>query len=43
MSWVSRLQKVNALSTTEVEYVVATEATKEMTWLQFFMEELGHP
>jgi hypothetical protein len=41
VSWISKLQKVVALSTTEVEYVVATEATKEMIWLQRFMEELG--
>ena len=34
-SWVSRLQKVNALS--------ITKAAKEMIWLQFFLEELGHP
>ena len=25
----------------EVEYVVATKASKEMFWLQRFMEELG--
>ena len=25
----------------EVEYVAATEASKEMIWLQRFMEELG--
>jgi hypothetical protein len=37
------LQKVVALSTIEAEYVVAAEAAKEMIWLQFFMEELGHP
>ena len=43
MSWVSGLQKVNALSTIEEEYVATTKATKEMIWLQFFMEELGHP
>jgi ATP-binding cassette subfamily B (MDR/TAP) protein 1 len=43
VSWISRLQKVNALSTTEAEYVATTEAAKEMIWLQFFMEELGHP
>ena len=43
MSQVSRLQKVNALSTTKAEYVATTEATKEMIWLQFFLEELGHP
>ena len=40
MSWVSSLQKVNALSTTEVEYVSTIEAVKEMIWLQFFLEEL---
>ena len=41
VSWISRLQKVNALSTTEAEYVAATEASKEMIWLQCFLEELG--
>jgi hypothetical protein len=41
ISWISKLQKVVALSTMEVEYVVATEASKEMIWLQRFMEELG--
>jgi hypothetical protein len=33
VSWISKLQKVVALSTIEVEYVVATEASKEMIWL----------
>ena len=42
MSWVSRLQKINALSTIEVEYVASIEVAKEMIWLQFFLEELGH-
>jgi hypothetical protein len=41
VSWISKLQKVVSLSTIEVEYVAATEATKEMIWLQRFMEELG--
>jgi hypothetical protein len=41
ISWISKLQKVVALSTTEVEYVAATEASKEMIWLQSLMEELG--
>jgi hypothetical protein len=41
ISWVSKLQKVFALSTAEAEYVAATEASKEMIWLQRFMEELG--
>ena len=35
------MQKVVALSTIEAEYVAATEASKEMIWLQRFMEELG--
>ena len=37
------MQKVNALSTIEVEYVASIEVAKDMIWLQFFMEELGHP
>ena len=41
VSWILKLKKVVALSTTEVEYVVATEASKEMIFLQRFMEELG--
>jgi hypothetical protein len=41
VSWISKLQKVVVLSTIEAEYVVATEASKEMIWLQRFMEELG--
>ena len=30
VSWVSKLQSVVALSTKEIEYVAATEASKEM-------------
>jgi len=41
VSWVSKLQSVVALSTTEAEYVAATEASKEMIWLQRFLDELG--
>ena len=41
VSWVSKIQSVVALSTKEAEYVSATEASKEMTWLQRFMGELG--
>jgi hypothetical protein len=33
ISWISKLKKVVALSTTEEEYVVATEDSKEMIWL----------
>lgn len=41
VSWISQLQKVVALSTTEAEYVAVTEASKEMIWLQNFLAELG--
>jgi hypothetical protein len=40
ISWILKLKKVVSLSTTEVEYVIATEAIKEMICLQRFMEEL---
>ena len=33
VSCISKMQKVVALSTTAVEYVVATKASKEMIWL----------
>ena len=41
VSWVSQLQEIVALSTTEAENVAITEASKEMIWLQRLMEELG--
>uniref|UniRef100_A0A3Q7HZS8 Reverse transcriptase Ty1/copia-type domain-containing protein n=1 Tax=Solanum lycopersicum TaxID=4081 RepID=A0A3Q7HZS8_SOLLC len=41
ISWQSKLQKCAALSTTEVEYIAATEAGKEMRWLKRFLQELG--
>ena len=41
ISWILKLQKVVSLSTTKAEYVAAIEASKEMIWLQRFMEELG--
>ena len=41
ISWVSKLQKIVAFSTTEAEYVAVTEASKEIIWLQTFLEELG--
>ncbi|KAE8734317.1 putative wall-associated receptor kinase-like 11 [Hibiscus syriacus] len=41
VSWVSQLQKIVTLSTTEAEYVAVTEASKETVWLQSFLEELG--
>ncbi|PON61539.1 hypothetical protein PanWU01x14_144550 [Parasponia andersonii] len=41
ISWVSKLQKIVALSTTEAEYVAVTDASKELIWLQSFLEELS--
>lgn len=41
VSWISKLQKVVALSTTEAEYIAVTEASKEMIWLQRLLGELG--
>ncbi|MCO5601386.1 hypothetical protein L7F22_055506 [Adiantum nelumboides] len=41
VSWISRLQKCVALSTTEAEYVATTEASKEALWLMRLVEELG--
>ena len=42
VSWVSKLQTVVALSTTEAEYMAATQACKESVWIQRLLEELGH-
>ncbi|GKF95698.1 hypothetical protein Tco_0288433, partial [Tanacetum coccineum] len=42
VSWVSKLQSVVAMSTTEAEYVAATQASKEAVWLKMLLEELGH-
>ena len=40
VSWQSKLQKCVALSTTEVEYIVASEACKELLWMKRFIHEL---
>ena len=39
--WISKMQKVVSISKKEAEYVFAIAASKEMIWLQRFMEELG--
>lgn len=41
VSWQSKLQKCVALSTTEAEYIAATEAAKEMLWMKRFLQDLG--
>ncbi|KAE8734764.1 hypothetical protein F3Y22_tig00000715pilonHSYRG00142 [Hibiscus syriacus] len=42
ISWVSKLQSIVATSTTEAEYIAATQASKEAIWLKMLLEELGH-
>ena len=41
VAWQSRLQKCVALSTTETEFIAATEACKELLWMKNFLLELG--
>ena len=41
VNWVSQLQKLVALSTTEAEYLAITKASKEMLWLKNLFVELG--
>ena len=40
ISWKSQLQPIVALSTTEAEYIAATESIKEAIWLQGLLTEL---
>ncbi|KAH9660266.1 hypothetical protein KPL70_024153 [Citrus sinensis] len=41
INWKATLQSVVALSTTEAEYIAATEAVKEALWLKGLVAELG--
>ncbi|MCO5568331.1 hypothetical protein L7F22_022030 [Adiantum nelumboides] len=43
VSWRFRLQKIVALSTTEAEYISATEASKEAIWLARLCSKFGLP
>ena len=42
VSWSSKQQTIVGLSTTEVEYVAAAEACKEIIWLHRLLHELGN-
>ena len=41
MSWKSSKQETITDSTTEAEYIAASEATKEVVWIKKFVSELG--
>ncbi|GJV10768.1 hypothetical protein Tco_1352309 [Tanacetum coccineum] len=40
VSWMSRIQKCVAMSTTEAKYMAIAEAGKELVWLKNFLEQL---
>ena len=41
ISWMSKLQETVALSTTEAEYIAASDACKEAIWLKGLLDEIG--
>ena len=41
ISWMSKRRDIVALSTTEVEYMKATHASKEEVWLQILCSGIG--
>ena len=43
VSWASKKQEIVTLSTAESEYVAATHAAKEVTWLRSFIGEIFEP
>jgi predicted lipase len=42
ISWSSKRQPTIAVSTTKVEYMASTQATKEAIWTAKFMKELRY-
>jgi histone deacetylase 1/2 len=43
ISWTSKITSMVCLSTAEAEFVAATEAAKELTWLRNILTEIGFP
>lgn len=43
ISWTTRKQATVSLSSTEAEYVVVTQATCEIRWIQSILDELQNP
>lgn len=41
ISWASKRQSVVAMSTTEAEYIAASDATKEAIWLRRLLNDIG--
>eukprot|EP00253_Pinus_taeda_P003776 PITA_03776 len=41
ISWMTKLQETVVLSTTEVEYIAASDASKEAIWLKGLLDEIG--
>ena len=41
ISWMSKLQKTVQLSTTEAEYIAASNASEEAIWLNGLLDEIG--
>jgi hypothetical protein len=42
ISWSSKWQPANVLSTIEAKYMASAQATKEGIWMTKFMKELGY-
>jgi hypothetical protein len=41
ISWMSKIQRIVVLSTTEIEYIVSSHACKEAVWLKCLFGEFG--